>query len=1099
MKEILITKERNNEKFQEFRKMILENLAIVLKIICGDKFLIHKFDTKDYMDYEPKFVTKEEYAMNMVERDLHEVYNIMTQGYTEVCNGGSIEKRYLTDKYNVSTLVSTETKTKNNTQEIKMKDGKEKMVRNVRVLEESVEKGLLQGYALESAKQTLEKIDHRTTGVDTWVLENNEGTYGTEIVITKDGHIDLYLCIMEKYSSRVSYIRVGNFQPEFGLGDIWLPNGEIKEYQKLGTIINTLNKVYEKYGFYFTADTKNNRRILADARKSYELFKAEEKERKRKENLVKDLVSLSGSTLCGLLRELGHEGRVFYEDTEELERELVKFFEESDKKYDCWQDVFADYKENYLEVERLKKNLVKKEQELLSKEVTFDIDGEGKVEEIKDASYADANENYKRRRYQAPEKGNGYNKTYVTMKLDGKKFHDMVICLHGETEHHNLKDAILAQIKVLRKTWVEGDGVPYFKPEKNKEIIEKKYGSKEKLAIALDAKEMVVRNLGIESEIVIETHTEKMEEKQMNTINKNALTNRMTKLGEFLKENRDKDAVENKVLELFPKAMEVEVFEGDNVVHFLVGQEYVGKAPTKKEMKELDWEYRETIQTYGLTLYVAVESDKIKMDAHIAVDYRDRHGCPNNIDFTVKELEIELELTMEVAKELAEETRNKHNNGELSPCYAWNKINDLTNRKTTDEVLEFLKGEIQYYDKKEQEEREQRNITYIDDTINKSYQLFAEGTISAGKILEKLKRLENYCHNYALLDKVRKVIALFEKAEDRMWREVVRKEVTQILEGKYEKMLQEKIDILKKEVTKETTADDAKEILGKLGKHIKQLYDIKHKGFCYETEPLLVTCFGIGGKENIPTGCDRVIHTRRLRYGIHLSESEEFISMYAIGDILVEKDGDEWLYENRRLFYKEIPFDIEPEPEEIDELEKNIKDHINSVLDLMDNIEKEKFEYMYKKTVAVKRNDRYELTSSLEDVWTGLTVYVGDSSNVLMIPNSEKSFLTDIVEDFLCSNIGINETVEKIKEKIKRKFEYSYSKSVTVKEEEQIYVLETPSGVELFWYYKDAYSRMVELVNEMSERFSNNYEVIIEDYSARMETFSWRIIEKNIK
>ena len=55
---------------------------------------------------------------------------------------------------------------------------------------------------------------------------------------------------------------------------------------------------------------------------------------------------------------------------------------------------------------------------------------------------------------------------------------------------------------------------------------------------------------------------------------------------------------------------------------------------------------------------------------------------------------------------------------------------------------------------------------------------------------------------------------------------------------------------------------------------------------------------------------------------------------------------------------------------------------------------------------------------------------------MLMIPNSQKSFLTDIIEDFLCSNIGINETVEKIKEKIKRKFEYSYSKSVTVKEED---------------------------------------------------------------
>ena len=164
----------------------------------------------------------------------------------------------------------------------------------------------------------------------------------------------------------------------------------------------------------------------------------------------------------------------------------------------------------------------------------------------------------------------------------------------------------------------------------------------------------------------------------------------------------------------------------------------------------------------------------------------------------------------------------------------------------------------------------------------------------------------------------------------------------------------------------------------------------------------------------------------------------------------------------------------------------------------MDNMEKENFEYMYKQTVAVKRNDRYELTSSLEDVWTGLTVYVGDSCNMLMIPNSEKSFLTDTVEDLLCNNLGINETVQKIKEKINRKFEYSYSKSPTI--EKEVYVLVyNDENVELFWNYSDAYNRMVEDAEKTAKEWARGHKLTIEDYSAKVDVFGWKIVAKKIK
>lgn len=738
------------------------------------------------------------------------------------------------------------------------------MIVNVRTLEKRIELGLVEGRILENTKATLDKIEHRDSRVDAWDVINNDGTYGTEIVITKEGHVDLYLCIKKRWSSYISYVRVGNFQPEFNLGDVQLMNGKEVEYQKLGNIINALNKEYEKYDFYF--DTKSNRKILADARKAYIEEQNEIKMKKQEEE----------------------------------------------------------------EVEKLQKALVEKEQELLAKTVTIDIDGEGSVEEIKDATYANANANYKRRIHQAPEKGNGYNKTFITIKVDGKKFHEVSMCLQSDTKYYTLKDALLAQIDVLRKTWVDGDGVPYLSPEKNQAVIEQKYGSKEKLAISLNAKELVIKNLGekpeptpepekksgfevrvieistgdavqvmsatnmrmaerIErgvlmhlnredyyveivdlsqsktpekEEITIEKKVEKMEEKEMKTINKNGLNNKMVKLGEFLKENRDKDAIENKVFELFPNAMEMEVFNDDDVVYFLVGQDYTGKAPTKKEMKELDYNFKEIDKVYGLAIYTSIDTDKIEMTATVGIDYTDKYGHYQYTDYTVKENIIELDLTVE----------------------------------------------------------------------------------------------------------------------------------------------------------KEINPEPEKDELDKL------------------TEDS------------------------------------------------VEESGNA------------------PEKEEKSELRKQIKEHVNAVIDLATK-ENNGVGYMYKKTIAVKRKTGYQLTSLFEDMWTGMDVYIGDSANMIMIPNSEKSFLTGIVDNVLSNSQSINTTVEEIQEKIKRKFEYSYSKSISIIEPDEttVYVLISPEGAQVFWRYEDAYNKMVKSAKETAEEWAHGKELIIDEYSAKVDTFKWTIMEKIVQ
>lgn len=146
---------------------------------------------------------------------------------------------------------------------------------NVIVMRELINKveTLEEGKKLENAKTTLARIEGRKR-VNTWMLENNEGFYGTRMVITEEGHIDLYILLQERYSSTISYVRVANFQQEFGCGDIFLANGKYREYKKLGTIINTLEKIYSVYGLHF--DNNDNRKILKIARKQYEMYLAEQ-------------------------------------------------------------------------------------------------------------------------------------------------------------------------------------------------------------------------------------------------------------------------------------------------------------------------------------------------------------------------------------------------------------------------------------------------------------------------------------------------------------------------------------------------------------------------------------------------------------------------------------------------------------------------------------------------------------------------------------------------------------------------------------------------------------------------------------------------------
>ena len=419
------------------------------------------------------------------------------------------------------------------------------------------------------------------------------------------------------------------------------------------------------------------------------------------------------------------------------------------------------------------------------------------------------------------------------------------------------------------------------------------------------------------------TYTNKSEEKEMNTINKNALNNRMVKLGEFLKENTDKQEIENKVFELFPKAMEVEVFNNDNVVYFLVGQEYVGKAPTKKEMKEKDYLFDSIDRMYGLSVHISVDEDKIKMDASIGVDYSDKYNHSYYTDCTVKEIEIELELTMEKAKRKAEYLRELHKNGKIRATYGWDKIRELSLRETTDEVLDFLIEELTYYACEEKKEKEKNNVEHIQYKIEKAHYSFAVGTESVEKILISLKRLYQYCHNDELKKQVDETVALYEKAEDSMWRESVRKQVTELVEKRQKAMVQRNIDKLEKAVTGRVSYEDARKILDEFAIYIKREWKEDTKGYRVVTEPMRSKCFGVGNEKNITGGCEKIICTRGLQYGIEWKEDTDTMVIFVEGIVEYMKDGEVVTDEKHCIFKKEINCNPDPEKDELDSIEES--------------------------------------------------------------------------------------------------------------------------------------------------------------------------------
>lgn len=67
-------------KYQALRKELLKVAGETVIVKHGEKSLTWKFDEKEYEDYNPKTISKDEFIKNMIEKEIHEIYQILMYG-----------------------------------------------------------------------------------------------------------------------------------------------------------------------------------------------------------------------------------------------------------------------------------------------------------------------------------------------------------------------------------------------------------------------------------------------------------------------------------------------------------------------------------------------------------------------------------------------------------------------------------------------------------------------------------------------------------------------------------------------------------------------------------------------------------------------------------------------------------------------------------------------------------------------------------------------------------------------------------------------------------------------------------------------------------
>lgn len=179
MEKILV----KENKFQEFRKAIKENLNKEVELQFENKTIVWNFNKEKFANVNPTHVTQEEYMENMLEKEILEIYQHLILGGVRVLKG---------DKYGIEKM------------EKYIINEEEKKEMETAVVKPEIDRDLLIEVGQEYSKGNLISLEIIENGVEYLIEEENEE------VLVKFTYEDIKKMAQEYGLIKIKEIKVTN-------------------------------------------------------------------------------------------------------------------------------------------------------------------------------------------------------------------------------------------------------------------------------------------------------------------------------------------------------------------------------------------------------------------------------------------------------------------------------------------------------------------------------------------------------------------------------------------------------------------------------------------------------------------------------------------------------------------------------------------------------------------------------------------------------------------------------------------------------------------------------------------------------------------------
>ncbi|GAA0093020.1 hypothetical protein UT300009_30500 [Paraclostridium bifermentans] len=590
------------------------------------------------------------------------------------------------------------------------------MITILRDLKEKVVNAVEETRAVKSMKEKIEKIKDRAI-YSTWDIKWFGGKYGVELVVNEDGHLDVYLCAMETYASKIRYYLVGNYQNEFKCGDAIFPNGERREYKRLGTMLNALAGAYEEYEFYFPKiDRKLTSEITKACEKQYNLSRGIGIN-ELLDNTLNELSNAEDSKIVDALISTFAKGDLAYED--------------DDRVYEVYSN-----RNTALGIELLEKVKLALEIQLVKLLKKEELDE--RMMEV-----------YSRLRIDRVE----LDKEIID------KFDILRFAIKG-------KDALTIEDFQIECDW------------NNVEIDEVKIGLFEKYNIKVDivGDELIMFDPTeqIDGQVCLCEYEhgvfdeEKIEEVKIMSkekINKRQIGTKVETLAEYVADELDKNcnlSIEKQtnnlteaVKTVFPNAIQIDVMEdaleGITGILATVDADYTGAKPTKKQLLETDSLFGEIAddELACLNLVVDVSENTVVARVNYSQPYYDKWYNREYAEVLIKESK-EYIIDEEYQKALVykDDVFQKYRRGSLNPLEAITLLKDKLSETGHMRCKELYENNIEFFEETIKNEKEKiiAGLNEVADIYN------SKGSEESGNCLNKLKEIRNNCPDHLNLE-----------------------------------------------------------------------------------------------------------------------------------------------------------------------------------------------------------------------------------------------------------------------------------------------------------------------------------------------------------